>query len=381
MSWLTAGDALARLGTKPQTLYANVSRGRIKAKPDPADPRRSLYHAADVERMAKRRQGRRKSETLAAETIHWGDPILPSAVSTVVDGRLYYRGRDAVGLAARATLEEIAVIQWDHTELNVGTPAVGTAPTNPSLAAAFVMLASRVPNDLPTMGRSRRALVGDAGSVFSDLRATLAPGFPALAAHEALARAFGRPDAAESIRCALVLMADHELNASTFAARVATSSGASLSAAVLAGLSTLTGPLHGSAWLAVANLAEAAKADGVETALRRALARDQTLPAFGHALYPNGDIRAEALLAGLDLPPVLAEIRRRGEEITGEKVNIDFALTALAATYSLPPDAPIILFALARSVGWLAHALEQADGGALIRPRARYVGPAVEGAG
>src|SRR4051812_27387368 len=110
MSWLSAEQALEKLGTKPQTLYANVSRGRIRAKPDTSDPRRSLYHADDVARLAERHAGRRKTETVAAETIQWGDPVLPSAISTIVEGRLYYRGQDAQRWSDHATLEQTAAL-------------------------------------------------------------------------------------------------------------------------------------------------------------------------------------------------------------------------------------------------------------------------------
>ncbi len=96
---------------------------------------------------------------------------------------------------------------------------------------------------------------------------------------------------------------------------------------------------------------------------------------FGHPLYPAGDPRATALLQPLALPPELGQIRDAVEELVGERPNIDFALAALTTIYRLPREAPLVLFALARSVGWLAHALEQATRGRLIRPRARYVGP------
>ena len=80
MGWITTEQALERLGTKPQTLYANVSRGRIAAKPDPADPRRRLYSTEDIDRLANRHQGRRKAETVAAESIAWGEPVLSTAI-------------------------------------------------------------------------------------------------------------------------------------------------------------------------------------------------------------------------------------------------------------------------------------------------------------
>jgi len=90
--------------------------------------------------------------------------------------------------------------------------------------------------------------------------------------------------------------------------------------------------------------------------------------------YPQGDARAAAVLAVSPLPALHARLARLAEQAHGEKPNIDFALVALADAYDLPADAPFIVFALARCAGWLAHALEQAGTGRLIRPRARYVG-------
>jgi citrate synthase len=190
---------------------------------------------------------------------------------------------------------------------------------------------------------------------------------------------WGRPDAADCLRIALVMLADHELNASTFAVRVTVSTGASLSAAVLSGLATLTGPLHGSAWRSVDALAEAAATIGAEQAIRRLLLRGSRPAAFGHRLYPDGDVRAKVLLSTFDVPAVFLDVQRAGEEMVGEKVNVDFALAAMTAAFGLPEEAPIIIFALARTAGWLAHAMEQIESGHLIRPRARYVGPSPAG--
>ena len=122
MTWLTAAEALQMLGVRPQTLYANVSRKKIRAKPDPKDTRRSLYHDADVRKMARQRGGQRKATAVAAAAIEWGDPILSSAISTAVDGRLYYRGQDAVVLSEDKTLEEVAWILWGGRRLGDGDP-------------------------------------------------------------------------------------------------------------------------------------------------------------------------------------------------------------------------------------------------------------------
>jgi citrate synthase len=173
------------------------------------------------------------------------------------------------------------------------------------------------------------------------------------------------------------LLADHELNASTFAARVAASTGASLSAAVLAGLAALSGPYHGG----MAERVEAFAGEAARLGPAKAIARrGGAVPGFGHALYPDGDPRAEALLAVIETPPALAELRKVAEAETGQRANVDFALVAMRQTLGLPAEAPFALFAAARTAGWLAHAIEQIETGALIRPRARYVGPPPEAA-
>jgi citrate synthase len=216
----------------------------------------------------------------------------------------------------------------------------------------------------------------DAGSVLASVAAAIA-GSGAGMLHERLAVTLGRPQAADAIRRALVLLADHELNASTFAARVTASTGASLAAATLAGLAAFGGPRHGSAALEVMALAEdiATETDDAESALRDWLGERRTVPGFGHRLYPNGDVRCRALLDAIEVPLAFERLRGAGEALLDEAPNVDFALAALAAAYDMPATAPAMIFALARSVGWLAHAMEQATAGTLIRPRARYTGP------
>lgn len=371
--WITAEDALGQLGTKPQTLYANVSRGRIRAKPDPLDARRSLYQADDVRRLAERHAGRPRTSAVAAEAIRWGDPVLPTTISSIADGRLTYRGQDAVALSGKAELEEVAALIWQTPKIAVHAVA-GAAAGRSRLAAAFAGLAARVAEDLPALGRTPQALRGEAADVLSTVAAALAPWPEPLPLHRRLALGWARPEAAEPIRMALVLAAEHELNVSAFAARVTASSGAALSAAVLSGLATLTGPRHGGAWLSVTRLVERASAVGVREAIRGMLSSEGVVRAFGHRLYPQGDPRAKAMLAGFDPPPLYGLLAEAGEDLLGEPVNIDFALAALAATFDLPDEAPMVIFAQARTVGWLAHAMEQVESGQLIRPRARYSG-------
>jgi citrate synthase len=196
--------------------------------------------------------------------------------------------------------------------------------------------------------------------------------------HVQIASVWGRPEAADVVRRALVLLADHELNASTFATRVAISTGAPLSAGVLSGLATLSGPLHGRATLGVQEIIAAAHRLGAAGAVREWLAQGRPIAGFGHPLYPAGDPRATALLALLAPGREYVDLTRVVEEVIGERPNVDFAMAVLTKGYRLPPEAPLMLFAMGRCVGWLAHAIEQATTGVHpIRPRARYVGPPV----
>ncbi len=374
--WLSSDEALSRLRVRPQTLYAYVSRGRLRAEPDPAEPRRSRYRASDVAALAERKARGRKAADVARAAIAWGEPVLASAITTVRDGRLYYRGQDAVRLAETATLEEVARLLRGGIGLPPDEPLL--APPGPTASArAFAAFAARAGVDPPAQGRSAEALADEAARLL-DLMAAAAAGpegaglreEEAEAIHERLGRAWRAPrDGWDAIRRALVLLADHELNASTFAARIAASTGASLSAAVLAGLAALSGPRHGGM---------AARVEAFATAAARGdwrkAARGGPPPGFGHPLYPDGDARAAALLAAIEPPPALVALRAEVEAATGERANMDYALTALRQSLRLPAEAPFALFAVARTAGWLAHAIEQIETGALIRPRARYVG-------
>ncbi len=372
-SWIDRARALELLGVRPQTLYAYVSRGRIGMKPDPADPRRSLYRADDVAAIGTRRARGRSASNIAASTIAWGEPTIVTAISTVEHGRLIYRGEEAAELAREASLEETAALLWQSPsapEFLSGPQDKGAALPN-----AFHALAELAASGQPSLGRSPAALAGDARIAIGRLAQAFGaePGDGPL--HLRLARGWGLDiSAADVMRCALVLIADHDLNASTFATRVAASTGAPLAACLLAGLATLTGPLHGGAPAAFAALATTASQAGPEAAVSQRLSFGRSLPAFGHPLYPDGDARAKVLLALVNAPPVLAGLRDTITAMTGAEPNIDFALAVIAARFGMPADAPFRLFALGRSVGWAAHAIEQCTTGTLIRPRGRYQG-------
>ncbi len=372
--WLDADQAMARLGVRAQTLYAYVSRGRIEAHAHPEDPRRSLYRASDVAALAKRKARGRKAADVAAEAIAWGEPVLASAITTVRAGRLWYRGRDAAELARTESFETVGrLLRDDAAEAAVSTHAPSQAPT--IRARLFADLAARAGEDRPARGRAPLMLAQEAAGLLDLVADAVAGGAGDGLIHQRLAAAWGLDAAGgDLVRRALVLLADHELNASTFAARVAASTGASLAASALAGLSALSGPLHGGMAARVEALAREAKREGAEAAVAVRLDQGAPLPGFGHPLYPDGDPRAAALLAAFDPSPDMAALHAAVVGATGQAANIDFALVALARTLKLPDDAPFALFAVGRTAGWLAHALEQSKTGRLIRPRARYVG-------
>ena len=383
--WLTTTEALHRLGVRPQTLYAYVSRGRLEARPDADDPRRSLYRADDVVRLCNRKSRGRKAALVAEDAIAWGEPVLASAITTVSNGRLFYRGRDAIELARTETLESVA--RWlrghEGPSLRVRWTPPGPVLTD-ATARAFAMLAAQAAIQPPARGRAPKLLAAEAGGLL-DAVADAVAGIETETGtlqtppiHLRVAAAWEcEPAGAELIRRALVLLADHELNASTFAARVAASTGASLAAAALAGLAALSGPLHGAMGARVQAFVDEAGRIGAEPAVAARLAQGLPIPGFGHPLYPSGDPRARALLEAFTPPPAFEAVRLAAEAQTGEIANVDYALTALTVALGLPANSAFLMFAIGRCAGWLAHALEQLQTGRLIRPRARYIGPAV----
>ncbi|ESX60498.1 citrate synthase [Mesorhizobium sp. LSHC422A00] len=373
--WLSREEALERLKVRPQTLYAYVSRGRIGMRPDESDPRRSQYRADDIAALATHRARGRSPSAIAESAIAWGEPSIATAISTVLHGSLIYRGQDAVALSKSATLEETAALLWASAEPVTFKAPSPEAPHPVGRASAFAQLAMLAGHGRPSLGRSAASLCTEAARTVGALAQSLGAEAGTAPVHKRLAQGWSVDDAgAEAIRCALVLLADHELNASTFAARVAASTGASPAACLLAGLATLSGPRHGGAGEAVMQLAEDAAAHGADAAIRRWLGHDRPLPAFGHPLYPDGDPRATALLEVIPVDETLQQLQKAAMAAVGAQPNIDFALAALTRGLGLPRDAPFQLFALGRSVGWAAHMVEQIISGSIIRPRGRYEG-------
>jgi citrate synthase len=391
--YLSAEEAAGRLGVSRQTLYAYVSRGLLRAHATD-DRRRSRYLRDDVERLAgARRRGRRPKE-VARSTLDWGLPVLESAITLIRGGRLYYRGFDVLALAEEAEVERVAEILW---EVPPGEAFAVPPPALPALPAVIAAQYADVPPSESLLPLFALLSTDEASAVWQQdsrrrhegcgavLRTLLAcsTGRPAAAGplHRQLADAWGlEVEGADLLRRALVLCADHELNASGFTARCIASTGASLRAAVIGGLAALSGVRHGAATSRVETFWSSLGTDALAGHLRRRLAAGEEVPGLGHPLYPQGDIRARALLERI-LPrfPEAASLLAAVEQLTGQRPNIDFALVVLRRFLRLPEGAAFTLFALGRSIGWIAHALEQRAQGQLIRPRAVYVGLAPDG--
>lgn len=394
-TYLSSAEAAAALGVSRQTLYAYVSRGLLSAQSDGA-ARESRYLEEEVARLATQRTRGRKPKEVAKATLSWGLPVLESAITLIEDGRLYYRGRDAVALAQSQSVEDVAALLWNcEVRQAFGAAEVTVVAAHPAYAGTLRHFAGRraeesllplftiASDDAATAQwqTSPERTAEGSGALMRLLAASLLGTRPSPAPlHEQCAKAW-KLDAhgAALVRMALVLCADHELNASSFTARCVASTGTSLRASVIAGLAALTGGKHGGATARVEALLDEIGDDrktDLPAALQRRLARGDDLPGFGHHLYPDGDVRANALLAEV-LPHRLAwrEIIAASHGLIGQHASVDFALVALRRHLQLPVGAAFGLFALGRGMGWIAQALEQRASGELIRPRAAYTGP------
>jgi citrate synthase len=363
-----ASQACLRLNVSAQTLYAYVSRGLVRAIRHPDDSRKSLYFSIDVDHLIARQTRGRSRQEIARSTVDFGEPVFQSKVSSIDSGQFYYRGKNAVDLSRTANLEDVFELLCKaqvNDSTNTGksyyiskhrTPfarfidalanqaiqnnAFGNKP------AAFNLLKLMASNAVKHQGIKNNQLI-----------------------HQQLANAWSSdPRAADLIRRALVLSADHELNASTYASRITASAGASLAACLLTGISTLSGSYHGgltdlcSEWML-----ESAKGDSGEIEL----IEGQLPPGFGHRLYPNGDPRAVEILKCCPAPKSWQGISRTIlKSNSSGHPTLDFGLATLEYQLKLPKGAGFSIFAVGRTVGWLAHCFEQRKTGSLIRPRA-----------
>lgn len=386
--YLNSTEATALLGVSRATLYAYVSRGLLHAHA--ADtPRESRYLREEVEQLARQRGQGRKPREVAQAALNWGLPVLESSITLIEQGRLYYRGEDAVDWARSHTLEETAALLWQYpADAAFAARAVEAAPVLPDLQQrmagqpcenTLLALFTVASDDAATAAwqQSPERLAAGCGALLRLLAACLLGTAPdKTPIHLQCAQAWALDaQGADLVRMALVLCADHELNASGFTARCVASTGASLRAAVVGGLAALTGGRHGGTTARVEALWDELGETQAPARLRQRLARGETLPGFGHHLYPEGDVRAALLLEMLPRQGPAAALAAEVMALTGLAPSVDFALVALRRHLQLPAGSAFGLFALGRCAGWLAQALEQRATRQIIRPRAAYTGP------
>ncbi|HUH02196.1 MAG TPA: citrate synthase [Kofleriaceae bacterium] len=396
--YVTARQAAEILELKLPSLYAYVSRGLLRSVAGPSGrPRR--YLRADLDRLLARRDARRGHGPVAAGALRWGEPVLDSAITEITAEGPRYRGRLATELMSGHTFEAVAELliggalpaadAWWPAPLP-DPPALprGVTPIE-ALSIAVPMLAARDRarfDRAPAVElRRARELLGILARCAGPRRARAARARGSIAAITACS--FGvraTPATAELLDRALIAIADHELNVSTFAARVAASAGADLYASTSAALAALSGPLHGGACDRIEAVIEACGSSrGARALVTQRARRGEGVPGFGHRLYPDGDPRARPVLElayriGEKVPAVrTARALARAMTRAGhEPPTIDYALVVTANALGMPAGAATALFAIGRTAGWIAHAFEQRDAGFMLRPRARFVGVA-----
>ena len=401
---MTTAEVARRLDVQPATVYAYVSRGLLT---NVGDRRGSRFAQDEVERLARRgREGRRPSG--AIERIH-------TAITLITDDGPAYRGHPVAELAHTASAESVAHLLWTGQigpgdpfrapaeVVEVATAAAAALPAGARLtdrlrvAIAAASAADPLRHDLdPT------AVVDRAEAILATAVDTLAAlpggsqqatqseqGAPA-AAHGGLAERLwpalaggpATPEQARLLNTLLIVLADHDLAVSTLAARVAASAGANPYAVVSAGLGALDGPRHGTASTLAHRFLAEALADPV-AALAERLRAGSPIPGFGHRIYRTRDPRTALVLDRLADGPVRAAVEAVAAPLAGRPggfPNVDLALAAVVHAHGLRPDAGEAIFAVARTVGWIAHALEEyAEPGLRFRAEGVYTGPVPDG--
>ncbi|MEI9942411.1 MAG: citrate/2-methylcitrate synthase [Pseudomonadota bacterium] len=398
-AWLSSRQASDRLGIKLATLYAYASRGLIKSLPGDGQ-RARLYASDDVERLRTRHAARSGHGPVAASALRFGEPVLETSISDVGPEGPRYRGQLATELCRTGvSFERVAELLWTGALPDRAGPAARSScdaiqlwplfAGRASLPKMALMLSALALADSDRHAASDAAEFARARALFHWLAQAPKARPPRLEAGPRVAatllaalRVPPKPSLLANVDRALVLCAEHELNASTFAARVAASAGADLYACLGAAVNTLSGSAHGGMCDRVEALIATigSKARATRT-VNEWLARGEQLPGFGHPLYAAGDPRGALLIElaeahGAHREPAktafaLLEAMRRGGH---PAPTLDAGLVTLCHCLGLPAGSAATIFAVGRSAGWVAHALEQRAAGYLLRPRARYVG-------
>ncbi|MFE3637380.1 citrate/2-methylcitrate synthase [Streptomyces sp. NPDC059168] len=398
---LSTRETAEVLGVKPETVYAYVSRGLLSSERRPGS-RSSTFDAKDVEALARR--NRREA---AGSPGSGGDLSVRTRITLIEEDRYYFRGVDATELALGHSYEEVAEWLWTgrlspgttfaapETTVEVARRAVNALPehTSPAdrLRVAAIAAAAEDPLrfDLAeeTVLGTGRILIPTLVAALPPVRRDHADQDDGPLAHRLWHRLTGRRPDEASLRVldtALALLADHDLAASTLAVRVAASARAHAYAAVSAGLGVLEGPLHGAAsGLAHRMLLDVLDQGSAVPVIADELRAGRRVPGLGHRLYSGEDPRARVLFGLLEQVPHAGSALLAARDVvattarhTPLHANVDLALAVFTASCGMPATAGETIFAVARTAGWIAHALEEYGERPLrMRPSGHYVGP------
>ena len=363
------------------------------------DGRTSLFGAEEVEQLARRGRPRRPAGV--------ADITVESAITEITGDSLRFRGLDATRLALSRTFEEVAELLWTGdfppggepwqarpAALAAGRAAQAALPAGTlPLERLQVIVPAMAATDPLRLQLDRPAVIAAGQNIIAGMVDCLPGDVTSAAAEPVAGRLWSRlsaghgqgrpsPGLMRALSAALVLLADHELAASTLAARAAASVRADPYAVVGTGLGAMSGALHGGASLGAETLMAAASGpEDVPRVVAELLRRGEKVPGFGHFVYRGGDPRAILLL---DLvrrvapksrqlavaDAVFAEVRHKSLP----EPNIDFAIATLVRVAGMVRGAGEAIFAVARTAGWIAHALEAYSGPGPLRPRAVYTG-------
>lgn len=391
--WISRTEALKRLDVKPQTLYAYVSRQRIAAKSDPSHPRRSLYALDDVERLSRRAPGRAPGQvtapasalvvSLGGGTVTRGESAIDTEISITVNGRHYLRGRDCLELAETENFEAVAALLWQSPTPNPFGPLKPRPDVNfpggPRMRV-LSMLARRLEEDAMAELHPERDLGVEAAGLVNEMIDAITNGGPRLFFHQRLARAWKVYDMkdVDLLRRALVLSADTSLDEATLAARAAAAAMGPLAIPLNVGFATMTGPkLGGRISRAELYVTQVRRQGNPQLVARTLMNQGLELPGFEKDPSPSEHLRARNLIeAAPHMGEDLKTILKVGEDMTGQPAGMSLALALIGRHLDLPREAPMTLYGIGRSAGWLAHAIEQMHSGAGPKARLRYIGVA-----
>ena len=385
--YVPAKEAMSLLGISQSTLYSYVSRKLIRSRKSHSNKRIHKYNYDDIVKLLEKKKIQ-VAETIAQQSLQWGTPVLESSITLIQDNMIFYKGRSIASLVDMYSFEQVATLLWTGSTENYQNLfsehqiATDKSSINNSLTDIQKLLLDIEKSDLILLLKEDKPTQG--GIILSSIVQSITQNLTNETIANKLAQFYcpNEVHASELINTALIVIADHELNASSFTARVVASTEANLFQVIVAGLSALSGYKHGATAFEIKKMVNELNENlTIEKNLLKRINGGGKIIGFGHTLYPNGDIRAKILLNKIKRfygdtkdYQMMKLIMDKCIEFTDQLPNVDFSLYFLAKLLHQDDEFAIFLFALGRIAGWVAEAIEQYQEDKLIRPRAKYIG-------